>query len=140
MLGRRLLVLFAVLLGLTALATSLAPRPTTPGGALSTPAATPSAVPSVDATETRAGRELTRTISADSGARPARVRAHVGDTLRLAVRGTLLDAVEIEGFGELEAITPEAPARFELLLEEPGEFGVTLTEAKRSVGVLEVAR
>ena len=45
-LGRRLLVLFAVLLGLTALVTSLAPRPTTSRSGIVQPTPSPTATPS----------------------------------------------------------------------------------------------
>jgi hypothetical protein len=136
-LGRRLLVLFAVLLGLTALVTSLAPRPTVGprpvDPAVSTPAPTPSPLPSG-----QASRRIERTISADTGRR-ARVRARAGDVLALTVRGDLLDAVEIAGLGKLASVEPGSPARFEMLLDTAGEFRVTLLDAKRAIGLIEVA-
>jgi len=135
-LGRRLLVLFAVLLGLTALVTSLAPRPTArqDDAGVSTPAPTPA--------PTRApasSRRLERTISADDGRPRARVRVRAGDVLALTVRGDVLDGVEIAGLGKLEPIEPGSPARFEMLLDTPGEFRVTLLDARRPVGLIEVA-
>src|SRR5215210_1454768 len=111
MLGRRLLVLMAVLLGLTALAAALAPRPTVApqrGGAT----ATPTPAPSATADGTAASRVVTRTVKADAGARPTRVRARAGDTIRLSVSGDVLDAVELKGLDEIEPVEPGSPARF----------------------------
>jgi hypothetical protein len=139
-LGRRLLVLFAVLLGLTALVTSLAPRPNslrTPGIAQQpTPSATP--VPTPETAVSGTSRRIEQTISTDARTRP-KVKARVGDVLALTVRGDVLDSVEIEQLGELEPIEPGSPARFEVLLEKPGELRVDLVEAERLVGVVEVA-
>ncbi len=134
MLGRRLLVLMAVLLGFTALAAALAPRPTvTPerGSASASPSPEPS-------TSSPASRAITRTVDANAGARP--VRARVGDTIRLAVRGDVFDAVELQGLDEIEPVEPGSPARFEFLADAPGEFPIVLQEADRRVGVLDVAK
>jgi hypothetical protein len=136
-LGRRLLVIFAVLLGLTALVTSLAPRPTVRPGSVGAGASTPTPTPSPTA-RAQASRRIERTISADAGRR-ARVRARAGDVLALTVRGDVLDAVEIAGLGKLEPIEPGSPARFEMLLDTPGEFRVTLLDAQRSLGLIAVA-
>jgi hypothetical protein len=137
-LGRRLLVLFAVLLGLTALATSLAPRPTgTRSGLLQStpsPTATPTPAPVEGAT-----RRIEKTINADAGKPRGRVQARVGDILALTVRGDVLDGVEIPEVGKLEPIEPGSPARFEVLLERPGELRVSLVDAERLVGLVEVA-
>ena len=136
MLGRRLLVLMAVLLGLTALTTALAPRPrVTSPQATSTPRPTPSAAtPSAP----QPSRVVSRTIDASVGARPARVRARAGDTVRLAVRGDVLDAVELEGLDEIEPVEPGSPARFEFLAEAPGEHAIMLLDAERRVGLLDI--
>jgi hypothetical protein len=141
MLGRRLLVLFAVLLGLTALVTSLAPRPNTlrsPGVAQQpTPSETDQPTPS-PTLSAGSSQHIEQTISADAK-RPPKVRAHVGDVLALTVRGDVLDGVQIEELGELEPIEPGSPARFEILLEKPGELRVELVDAERLVGLVEVA-
>jgi hypothetical protein len=138
-LGRRLLVLFAVLLGLTALVTSLAPRPTAgprpADPSTSTPAPTPSPAPSTPVKS----RRIERTISADAGRKRARVRARAGDVLALTVSGDLLDGVEIADLGKLEPVEPGSPARFEMLLDTPGEYKVTLLDAQRAIGLIEVA-
>jgi hypothetical protein len=138
MLGRRLLVVFAVLLGLTALATSLAPRPSIRDNARPQASATPTATPAPERSET-ASRRIERTISADAGRKRAHVRVRVGDVLALTVSGDVFDAVEIAALGKLEPIEPGSPARFEMLLDRPGELRVGLVDAERFVGLVEVA-
>jgi hypothetical protein len=140
MLGRRLLVLFAVLLGLTALVTSLAPRPTPRPGGVSGQIVAPTTTPSSTiAPSHEKSRRLVRTISADAGRPRARVLAREGDVLALTVRGDVLDSVEIAGLGKLASVEPGSPARFEMLLDRQGEFRVTLLDAQRAVGLIEVA-
>ena len=138
MLGRRLLVLFAVLLGLTALATSLAPRPTVrePTRSETTPA--PTATPAPERTA-GGSRRIEQTISANPGRARSRVRARVGDVLALTVSGDVLDGVEIAELGKLEPIEPGSPARFEMLLERRGELRVSLVDAERLIGVVVVS-
>ena len=138
MLGRRLLVLFAVLLGLTALATSLAPRPTAPRPGVLSPTPSPTATPAPKAPATTSQR-IEKTISADPGHGRTRVKARVGDILALTVRGDVLDGVEITELGKLEPIEPGSPARFEVLLERRGELRVSLVDAERVIGLVEVA-
>ena len=138
MLGRRLLVLFAVLLGLTALATSLAPRPTGTGPGMVQRTPSPTATPTPQPSE-GSSRRIEQTISADPGKPRARVRARVGDILALTVRGDVLDGVEITELGKLEPIEPGSPARFEVLLERRGDLSVELVDAERLIGLVEVA-
>jgi hypothetical protein len=137
MLGRRLLVLFAVLLGLTALVTSLAPRPSVnrPGLAQVTPTPTPSPTPSPPRTSSR---RIVQTISADVGKPHATIRARQGDVLALTVKGDVLDGVDIEDAGKVEPIEPGAPARFELLLDRRGELRIDLVDEQRLIGLIEV--
>jgi hypothetical protein len=140
MLGRRLLMLMAVLLGLTALAAALAPRPTvmTPRGGTQ---ASPTAEPSSAATTTGASQVVARTLSADAGAvRDGRnvVRAREGDTVRLSVHGDVLDAVELQGLGEIAPLEPGSPAHFEFIADERGEHPIVLLDADRRIGVLDI--
>ena len=138
MLGRRLLVLFAVLLGLTALVTSLAPRPTVtrPGVAQVTPSPTATPAPTRPATTSR---RIVKSISADPGSARTKIHARVGDVLELTVRGDVLDGVEIEDAGKLEPIEPGSPAHFEVLLDRRGELRVDLVDAERLIGLVEVS-
>ena len=138
MLGRRLLVLFAVLLGLTALVTSLAPRPTVtrPGVTQVTPTVTPTPEPTHAATTSR---RVVATMSADPGRPRTKIHARVGDVLALTVHGDVLDDVEIEAAGKVAPIEPGSPARFELLLDRQGELRVDLVDAERLIGVVAVS-
>jgi hypothetical protein len=137
-LGRRLLVLFAVLLGLTALVTSLAPRPTVtrPGLAQVTPTVTPTPAPTRPQTSSR---RIVQTMSADPGQPRTKIHARVGDILALTVRGDVLDGVDIEAAGKVVPIEPGSPAHFELLLDRRGELRVDLVDARRLIGVVEVS-
>jgi len=137
-LGRRLLVLFAVLLGLTALVTSLAPRPTGSRSGVLQPSPSPSATPSPEPSVTASTR-IEKTISADPGQPRARIKARVGDILALTVRGDVLDGVQIAELGKLEPVEPGSPARFEVLLDRRGELRVSLVDAERLIGTVEVA-
>jgi hypothetical protein len=123
MLARRLLLLAAVLLLLTALAAGLAPDPE--GEPLPPPRAT-GTVETVDA-------------SMDAGATDQSVRASVGDLIRLEVAGDVLDAVEIEQLDRIDAIEPVTPARFEVIAEQAGVFPVRLIEADRRIGRLDIS-
>ena len=51
----------------------------------------------------------------------------------------MLDGVEIEELGKLEPIEPGSPARFEMLLDRRGELRVSLVDAERLIGTVEVA-
>ena len=79
-----------------------------------------------------------RTVNASPGARFARVRVRLGDTVRLSVRADVLDAVRIDGLDEIEPVEPGVPARFEFLAEEAGAHPLVLLDANRRFGVLDV--
>ena len=138
MLGRRLLVLFAVLLGLTALVTSLAPRPTAPPLGRGAGDALPHRDPIAGAAGDRVATDREDDLGGSRGG-PYKVKARVGDILALTVQGDVLDGVEITELGKLEPIEPGSPARFEVLLERRGELRVELVDAERLIGVVEVA-
>ena len=136
MLGRRLMLLMAVLLGLTALATALAPRSPVDRQRTATPQPAPTVAPS-PAVEPAKPRVVERTLEADPE-RPVVVRARVGDTVRLVIRGDILDSVEVEGLAEIEQVEPDSPALFELLAEEPASHEIRLIDADKRIGRLEI--
>ena len=126
MLARRLLLLAAVLLLLSALAAGLAPRQTVEPA----PEAERSALP--------AGREVVREITADPGSE-TRVTVRRGDLLQLEVTGDLLDSVLIERLDRMEAIAPLTPARFDILAEAPaGVYPIRLVDADRRIGEIKI--
>ena len=125
MLARRLLLLAAGLMLLTALAAGLAPRE-----ASEPSAAQPSGLP--------AGTTVVEEIPAEPGA-DSRVVVRRGDVLQLTVSGDTLDSVLIERLDRIEAIEPLTPARFEILAEWPaGVYPIRLIEADRRIGSIEI--
>jgi hypothetical protein len=133
MLGRRFLLLVAVLMGLTALAASLAPREqlVRDGDRRSgtpTPSATPS--PAVDADRA----PVAKTISTSEG--PARVTVREGQVIELTVTGSEVDSVQV--LDEIEPIEQDSPAIFDVFAEDVGEYPITLLDADRQIGTLVV--
>jgi hypothetical protein len=133
MLGRRFLLLVAVLMGLTALAASLAPRDPPvrdrderAGSATATP--TPAPVPA------NAMQPVEKTVI--TAENPARVAVREGQLLELTVRGSEVDSVMV--LDEIEPIEEDSPAVFEILADEPGEYPIQLLGADRQVGTLVV--
>ena len=135
MLGRRFLLLVAVLMGLTALAASIAPRePLIRDGARSTATPTPTAAPTQVAGDASPVRNVRRTlmITAD----PGRITVRQGDLLQLTVKGIELDSVSV--LDRVEPIERESPALFSILADTPGEYPIELVDAGRQVGTLVV--
>jgi hypothetical protein len=128
MLGRRFVVLVLVLMGLTALAASVAPRqPATPREQTES-TATPA--PAGSPTFTTVERELTFTDSDEV----ERVEVNAGDLVQLTVSGDARDGVML--LNRIEAIDPVSPARFSVLASEPGEHPIELVDADREIGTL----
>jgi TolA-binding protein len=134
MLGRRFLLLVAVLMGLTALAASVAPRdPALRSGEEERRRASPTASPAAEpATPTTT---IERTISADQE-RPQRVKATQGDIVELRIESSQVDSVEV--LGQIEALDPNSPAVFDILADRPGEHPITLVDSGRRIGTLDV--
>ena len=140
MLARRMLLLVALLMGLGAIAASLAPDERA-----SREAGSPVAEPP---TRARAGESPAEQDARDVAALPdeppiqtldARARGQVvhvalDETLRLDVRSSELESVQLGEDGPIEIVTPEAPARFELLVDRPLDLEVRLIESGRAIG------
>jgi hypothetical protein len=133
MLGRRFLLLVAVLMGLTALAASVAPRD---------PAVRSErrqATPTPSATAPTAGPATTRTVEREITAdadRPPRVVVDEGDIVELEVASSEVDSVVL--MDRIEPVDPESNARFNILADTPGKYPIELLDAASEVGVLEV--
>ena len=137
MLGRRLLLLVAVLLATGAIAAALTPRDsgqTTP----TTTAPTAPVVPGATGGTGAGAREVDRTVDAE-GAEPAVVRARVGDLLNLVVRAPSPDVVELDGTGRFDSVDSSTPARFNFFVEDPGTFPIRLQETGQEIGRLVVS-
>lgn len=126
MLARRLLLLVAVLMLLTALAAGLAPAP---------PVNEP---PQAEQSTLPAGGTVSEEIPAEPGA-DSRVVVRRGEVLQLDVSGDTLDSVLIERLDRVEAIEPTTPAHFEFLADAPaGVYPIRLVEADRRIGSIEI--
>jgi hypothetical protein len=133
MLGRRFLLLVAVLMGLTALAASIAPRePLIREGARRTATATPTPTPSASAATPTRTVKKTLMITAE----PGRITVREGALLELTVKGDELDSVSL--LDDIEPIERESPAVFELLADTPGQYPIELIDSGRRVGTLVV--
>ena len=126
MLARRLLIALAVLMALTAIVASVAPResPLREEGDPAPAAPTQAAQKPVEET-------------LDAGGEGQRVTARVGQNVIIVVRSEELDSVSLAEVGT-ETTEPDSPARFELLAEVPGSYPIELLEAGREIGVLEI--
>ena len=125
MLGRRFLILVAVLMGLTALAASVAPRQqATREDRSSTPTPAPAGSPTLVTVE--------KTLTTSEG--DTRVGVREGDLVELTVTGTERDSVTV--LGRVDAMDPTTPARFSLVAGEPGEHPIELVDADRQIGTL----
>jgi hypothetical protein len=134
MLGRRFLIIVAVLMGLTALAASLAPRdPALRSDATPTPTAT--ATPEGAAEVPSGTGTVARMIDADDDA-PQRVVVTQGEILELQVSSSDIDSVQL--LDEIEPVDPDSNARFNLYADRAGEHDVTLLDADRVVGTVEI--
>src|SRR5688500_15641429 len=133
MLGRRFLLIVAVLMGMTALAASIAPRDPAlreRGGA--TPTATPS--PGEPAPADGVLEPRVELIAADAA--PRRVVAERGELLELVVASTEIGSVSLEGLDRIDAVDPDSEARFQILAEAPGQYPIRLLDSERRVGTL----
>jgi hypothetical protein len=123
--ARRLLLLAAVLMLLTALAAGLAPR--------QEQTASPAR------TTLPAGAHVVKQIPADPSA-DSRVAVRRGDLLELEVTGATFDTVLIERLDRIDPIEPTTPARFNIVVDATaGTYPIRLVEADRRIGALVVA-
>jgi hypothetical protein len=135
MFGRRFLLLVVVLMGLTALAATIAPRdPLIRDGARRTP--TPTPTPAVEATGAAPVHEVSRTlmITAD----PGRILVKQGTLLELTVKGDELGNLSL--MDQVEPIERESPAVFNVLADTPGVYPIAMVDEDRDVGTLVVKK
>jgi hypothetical protein len=136
-LGRRLLVLLVVLMGLTVLASSVAPRP--PVAPVRPP---PREARATEAPPPRRASE--EHVSAERGRPPARIVVDEGALVTLVVSSPMRGAIALErvegprGLDRLDAVDPVSPARFELLADRPGTYRILVVETDREIGTVEV--
>lgn len=151
MLGRRLLILVAVLLGLTGLAALAAPRdgafersvrPVPSPTAAASPGADPEAEPrpAPEGETDVPGEPPLRRLEADGSDQV--VEAKVGQRVRLAISADETATVQVGTDGRIEAIDPDSPARYDLLFTSPAREEIRVLgddlRPLRTIGVVRV--
>ena len=148
MYGRRLLILVAVVVGLSAVAASVAPREATVDrepAAVSPDTAAPGeaeleprSAPEADVSEVTDVPSEPPLSKLDAGARRQVVEVRSGQRARLSVSADELVSVQIGTDGPIESIDPDAPARFDLLYEVPMRLAIRRLDTGRAIGELRV--
>src|SRR4051794_17265791 len=126
MAGRRLLLFVVLLIAIGAVASATVPREEDPPVRRTTPA---SPVPA------QAGPVANVVV----GRLPGRdVRAKVGDIVRVEVVHDAADVVQVAALGLSEPVDPGVAAELVFDADRAGRFAVTLRDAGRRVGTIEV--
>lgn len=121
--ARRLLISLAVLLGLLAFASALAPSP----DQAEKPVIRPANAGESEVVDARLPRD-----------KP--VRARVGDLVELTVTTTEPETVQFPALADVEVAEPASPARFSFYADRPGRFPVLFSDSNEEAGVIEVRR
>ena len=129
--ARRLIIVLVVLFAVSIAAAAIAPERRQLGGEDSS--TTTTTQPEEESTDGPEGAIVEARIEA-SAAKPETVRVGVGDQLVLDVASGTTRQVAIEPLGLLGPAAEGAPARFDLLLREPGALPVTDALTDRVIG------
>jgi hypothetical protein len=149
MAARRLLIVMLVLLGLSTLAAALVPpqalREDTTGSTSSTEQAETAPTDTVPRGRNlkfklRVGGKTTPVVSCPVAKRRAGAcePLKVGDQLTLVVSSRKADELEMPAFGLVDAVGPDEPARFEILVTSPGSYKIRFVSTGRIAGRIEV--
>jgi hypothetical protein len=72
---------------------------------------------------------------------PAKISMRVGEELRLTVTSTgAEDTVVVNGFEQREPVSPDKPARFTIVADNPGFFDVLLQTSGTKLADLDIVR
>lgn len=132
MAARRLLIVMVVLLGLSTLSWALVPPPEENSDRPERAAAPEGDTGKKSESEAKPAEAEPRVITARmevSNEAPKVVVVRPGDELRLEVSGSVGEDIEIREFGLTDTMTPDAPARFSLIVDRKGEFEVRAVES-----------
>jgi len=138
---RRALLLFAIVLGLAAVVSSLANPRTREDRAADEPArTTPEANPSTATAQPAAGRAAAIRFAVGRPRKTETVGAGTAATVEASVEEP--GEVRIDGLGLITQATPLTPARFDVLSTRPGRYPVRFRavpdSASRLLGFLQV--
>lgn len=118
---RRALLLFALVLGLTALAASIAPAPRSQDATAPTQPPAPAAAP-------EGTLSLTFRAPPGHGGAPAR-RVSPGAHVVVEVAATEAGQATIPALGRADSVTPDSPGRFDLIEPASGRYDVMFAPA-----------
>ncbi len=138
MAARRLIAILVVLLVVSSIAAALAPEARRAGTTTDTTTSTSQTTTTgasggggsgtgqgEGASPAPAGALVERTVNAErTGKQAAKIAVTAGDRLVLRVPSANPRQIEIPGVGQIEYASANAPARFDLLLREPGSYAV----------------
>jgi len=137
---RRALLLFAIVLGLAAIAASVSRPPA--GDETDTAAEAPPRQRSPATAGPAPGPGPPAQISFEADLQPETRKVPTGRAATVTVTAYEAGQVEIERLGLTAAAEPNGPARFDLLAGDPERFAVTFTPVqtgeRRKIGVIEV--
>jgi hypothetical protein len=137
--ARRLVIVMLVLLGLSTLAAALLPSPKRRTAAEQPKAKHERGRKGSAVRETNRGVLLVARMRI-SNRPPKTVRIERGDELQLGVGARFGDDIEIPGLGRTAAVTPSAPAEFDLFAARIGTFPVRAVDSGRLAGRLLVGK
>jgi hypothetical protein len=136
MAARRLLIVMLVLLGLSTLAAALVPQHGLRDGTTSN---TTTTQPTTTAATTPAPGYVPPTKIPVGGKKlPVVFPVHVGQQLTLLVRSRFPAELAIPSFGLVAFASPVAPARFSILPDTPGTYGIVFTDTGRIAAKIRV--
>jgi hypothetical protein len=127
MAGRRLLLFVVLLIAIGAVASATVPREER------APGRSPSSTPTVPAP----AAPIPRVVEARLPGRRD-VRAKVGDIVQVEVAHDAADVVQVVALGVSEPVEPGIAAQLVFDADRPGRFAVTLRDAQRRVGTIDV--
>ena len=150
MAARRLLIVMVILLGLSTLAAALVPQHALRGGAASSTATTTTTESTTTTAAPSPGRSLKAEITVGgkkvpviagpvcAKPKPGCEPIHVGDQLQLQVLARSQVELSIPSFGLFGVAAPNAPAYFQLLLDQATTVGITFASTHRVAARVEV--
>ncbi|MEX2196446.1 MAG: hypothetical protein WD844_14270 [Thermoleophilaceae bacterium] len=137
---RRVLLLFAIVLGFSAVAASLAPPSDDDSGETTTAEEAPAPAPPAGDPPPAAGTpEELRFVTGSE--EPERHTIEAGERAVVTVAVEDAGQVAIQGLGLIQAAEPGTPARFDVLPSRPGRYEVTFRPVEgepERIGIIEV--
>ena len=134
---RRIVVLLLAVLIVSTLAAALIPSPPQESNGPETTDKKKGHPGHAPSRSQRRGRLAVATFEAADG-RPETIRLRKGDELRMEIGSRVPRQIEIPAYGLIEDASPDAPARFDILIDHRGVSAIRIVGSGRIVGKLVV--